>query len=939
MTDVAITLAGVELPLEAALTVRNTANRIIGERALLEQGDGSLHVVQRWTGREIEIQCEGYIPPALGALSRSALVALTYPDLSLGREGPQLRATQGLIIDGPAWTDRHASGPETAWSLTLRECLLGTTPALSVGGVAVPIEARLLGATIERQGPTAVVSGSGWLPAGLSGLSTSAALSVVYADGTIADMRLVEPPTETYSQSPAGPERSWSVSLRSVADAITIGEVTLGPDTQIASREVRVASSGQRAMIELGDGSMQVLERFTRREITISGAGWVPAAVLALSRTAEHTITWPGGSATGVISAAEQSGGLPGEPTAGWSLTLLECTLGTADAVSVGGVEVPMAARVLSASVQRQGPTAVVSGSGWLPSGLAGLSTSAALPLVYADGTIADMRLVEPPTETYSQSSSGPERSWSVSLRSVADAITIGEVTLGPDTQIASREVRVASSGQRAMIELGDGSMQVLERFTRREITISGAGWVPAAVLALSRTAEHTITWPGGSATGVISAAEQSGGLPGEPTAGWSLTLLECTLGTADAVSVGGIAVPMAARVLSASVQRQGPTAVVSGSGWLPSGLAGLSTSAALPLVYADGTIADMRLVEPPTETYSQSSSGPERSWSVSLRSVADAITIGEVTLGPDTQIASREVRVASSGQRAMIELGDGSMQVLERFTRREITISGAGWVPAAVLALSRTAEHTITWPGGSATGVISAAEQSGGLPGEPTAGWSLTLLECTLGTADAVSVGDVDVPMDARATGVSVVRSGTLVTVSGSGWVPSGLGGLAVGDEVSVVYADGTIADLAVAEPVGETYQHGDSGPERSWTITLRAVGGASISIDGSEIASAATVRGLAVEAQPERAYTLLMLASGTGVPQLAWQRMRYQVSGEGYAPPGILGLSATATIELVAPDHGTVECWLVEGPTQGWERTDTGVIYTWSVLLQAQD
>jgi len=232
---IGITLAGVELPDEAAVTARSIQHRATGELVRIEQGDGSVHVVERWTGRDLVISCSGYYPPALRALSRSALVSLTYPDLELPESESQLRTTTGLIVDGPTWTD-DLYPVTSAWTLTLRECALEETPALSIGDVSVPIEARALSAAIQRTPQRAysllqlsdgsavpqhawtraryTVSGSGWTPPGILSLDPAASITLVTADYGTVSCWLVEGPTQSWQQSETGPSYGWSITVQ-----------------------------------------------------------------------------------------------------------------------------------------------------------------------------------------------------------------------------------------------------------------------------------------------------------------------------------------------------------------------------------------------------------------------------------------------------------------------------------------------------------------------------------------------------------------------------------------------------------------------------------------------------------------------------------------------------------------------------------------------------
>lgn len=235
---IAITLGGVELPPETAAERREVAHARVGERALIEDGAGSLLVVERWSGREITVSGTGQYPPGLSALSRAALVGLTYHDLEADAE----RTVQGLIVRGPTWDDAFERGPTSRWALTLRELsALGADGGLSVGGVAVPLASRVLGVTIRRAPERAftllqladgtavpqlawqrwryVVSGRGWVPPGIAALGPESSITLVSVPfGTVACW-LVSGPDIDWSIGADGPGYAWSITLQSQTEA------------------------------------------------------------------------------------------------------------------------------------------------------------------------------------------------------------------------------------------------------------------------------------------------------------------------------------------------------------------------------------------------------------------------------------------------------------------------------------------------------------------------------------------------------------------------------------------------------------------------------------------------------------------------------------------------------------------------------------------------
>ena len=237
MAAIGITLAGVALPDEAAVLSREIEHRDRSRRVLLEQGDGGVAVLERWTGREIVVSCTGFWPPALRALSRTSIVTLIYPDLELPASETQLRSVTGLITD-LSWTD--ALGPDpisSAWSVTLRELsALATLPTLSVGGVAIAAAAqaegveialgqRTAGTLLELSDGTAVpqlawsrrtwtLSGRGWAAPALTGLVWGASATLITATYGSVACWVTQPVLQTESRGPDGPVWAWSIVLR-----------------------------------------------------------------------------------------------------------------------------------------------------------------------------------------------------------------------------------------------------------------------------------------------------------------------------------------------------------------------------------------------------------------------------------------------------------------------------------------------------------------------------------------------------------------------------------------------------------------------------------------------------------------------------------------------------------------------------------------------------
>jgi hypothetical protein len=237
MPEIGITLAGVALPDEAAVLSRTVEHRDRSRRVILEQGDGSVAVLERWTGVELVVSCVGFFPPALRAISRSALVSLTYPDLEAPLDADRLRTVQGLVT-ALSWSDELGPEPVSApWSITLRELSsLATLPVLSVGGVTVPDAAqadqvqirrayRTAGTLLELSDGSAVpqlawrkaaytLSGQGWVPPGLIGLTWGATITLVSAEYGTVDCWISGDVEETQQRTPEGPVWRWSVTLR-----------------------------------------------------------------------------------------------------------------------------------------------------------------------------------------------------------------------------------------------------------------------------------------------------------------------------------------------------------------------------------------------------------------------------------------------------------------------------------------------------------------------------------------------------------------------------------------------------------------------------------------------------------------------------------------------------------------------------------------------------
>jgi hypothetical protein len=232
-----ISLGGVALPDLTVIRARSIAEAPREQRTLIEQGDGSLHVVSRWAGTEYQISAEGWqMPAGLRTLSRTALVSLIYPDMAASGAA---RTVSGIITDGPT-VQTDPKGVTVGWSVTLRACTLATTGALSIGGVAVPIEARVGGVSITRErapgGWTPIqmadgtvvpqhfwtryryrISGQGWAPPGLASLAVTDTISLVSVPWGTVSCWIVEALSQTWTHQPDGPGWSWALTLQAQA--------------------------------------------------------------------------------------------------------------------------------------------------------------------------------------------------------------------------------------------------------------------------------------------------------------------------------------------------------------------------------------------------------------------------------------------------------------------------------------------------------------------------------------------------------------------------------------------------------------------------------------------------------------------------------------------------------------------------------------------------
>ena len=231
-----ITVGGVTLPGATVLTEQTLALARDEQRAVLRLADGALIVATRYSAVQLEVGGAGLYPPALDGLDRDARHAVTAPALTPGAGG---RTWMGYIIAGPEVSEdgrQHTA----RWYLTLRVSAAATLPALTIGGVAVPVQAQVEGVTIERSPApggrgllqlsdgSAVpqvwwqrwryrVSGSGWIPPGLTALDPAVSITLVSAPyGTVACW-LVDGPSETWTQAASGPGYGWALTLQAVA--------------------------------------------------------------------------------------------------------------------------------------------------------------------------------------------------------------------------------------------------------------------------------------------------------------------------------------------------------------------------------------------------------------------------------------------------------------------------------------------------------------------------------------------------------------------------------------------------------------------------------------------------------------------------------------------------------------------------------------------------
>lgn len=113
---------------------------------------------------------------------------------------------------------------------------------------------------------------------------------------------------------------------------ISLGAVNIPPEACLQGRGLARGRDESRALLTLSDGSVVIQTRWTRATYTLSGAGWTPPGLLALDRSATHTLVYPDPAAPGSsvsVACQIQSGpeetynfNGPGGLSVTWSITV-----------------------------------------------------------------------------------------------------------------------------------------------------------------------------------------------------------------------------------------------------------------------------------------------------------------------------------------------------------------------------------------------------------------------------------------------------------------------------------------------------------------------------------------------------------------------------------------------------------------------------------------
>jgi len=228
-----ITIGGISVPGASVRTGQQVSVSRDEARFALALADGALLVASRYSAEVVEVSCAGLYPPGLDALDRQARHTITAPSLT---PGASARSWTGYLLEGPTYRD-DLSDHTTSWQLRLRVSAVGTLPSLTIGGVAVTIEGRAEGATVEREPNRAYtllqlasgaavpqlrwsrdrysLSGSGWtLPTGLESIDLAAGLTVVTPTWGSVACWIVDGPRWSWRETPAGPIYGWSITLQ-----------------------------------------------------------------------------------------------------------------------------------------------------------------------------------------------------------------------------------------------------------------------------------------------------------------------------------------------------------------------------------------------------------------------------------------------------------------------------------------------------------------------------------------------------------------------------------------------------------------------------------------------------------------------------------------------------------------------------------------------------